>query len=105
VSISVDAKGSVMAFFNPKKKISTRGTKFPIPKPTGGRANVFVTDECELPKAKVKNYSKQDAKVTEYGFGDARNRVVERPKVGYGKKNPNESKKRTDKKKKKHTNV
>ncbi len=100
MSISVDAQGSVMAFFNPKNKISKRGTKFPMPKPTGGRAPVFITDECELPKAKQKSFRKE--LTTEYGFGDARNRVAERPRVAYGKKNPNESKKRTDKKKKKH---
>ncbi len=100
VSISVDAQGSVMAFFNPKNKISKRGSKFPLPKPVGGRAPVFITDECELPKVKQKSFKKET--VTEYGFGDSRNRVAERPRVAYGKKNPNESKKRTDKKKKKH---
>ncbi len=40
VSISVDAQGTVMAFLNPKYKISTRGTKYTIPKPTGGRGEL-----------------------------------------------------------------
>jgi RNA-binding protein NOB1 len=98
VSISVDQSGSVMAFFNPKKKISTRGTKYPMPKATGGRGQKFITDECELPKQK-KNYKAKQA--VEYGFADSRNRPAEKVKVGYGNKNPNETKRRNGKKKKK----
>ena len=99
VSISVDAKGSIMAFFNPKNKISKRGSKFPVPKPVGGRAPVFITDECELPKTRPKNF-RAEKLATEFAFGDARNRTAEKPKIGYGKSNPNASKKRVDKAKK-----
>ncbi len=87
VSVSVDEKGTLMAFFNPKRKISTRGTRYTIPKPQGGRGpkvgvprvapvftgvlRQFITDEAQLPKVR---HEPKKAAATEYAFGDARSR-------------------------------
>lgn len=104
VSISVDSSGSIVAFINAKKKINIRGTKYNMPKNRGGRGPKFITDECELPpKRKSKPKPAATQLGSEFSFGDARNRLPEKPKVGYGTKNPNETRKRTGKKKKKHT--
>lgn len=110
VSISVDASGSVMAFLNPKYKISTRGTRYTPPKPTGGRGPKFITDEAQLPKVnqsrvschspvsvphtQPKVRSTKNMGVDEYVFGDPRNRPAEKPKVEFGGRNPNDKKKK-----------
>lgn len=91
VSISVDSAGTVMAFFNPKYRISTRGTKYTVPKPVGGRGPKFITDEAQLPKPRPSDKKKE---TQEYLFGDPRNRPAEKPKIEWGGKNPNANRKK-----------
>jgi RNA-binding protein NOB1 len=94
VQYTVDDDGN-MVLQNVKTKISTRGTKYSVPLPKGGRKNNnLILSESQIPayRPKSKANSLADADAT---FLDPHGRTA--PKdvvVGYGRKNPNEPRKR-----------
>jgi RNA-binding protein NOB1 len=117
------ATGEAKFYFNPKKKIKERGSKFPLPLPKGGRNNrdpILCEDQLArykhgMPKKKeqVLNWRRDNNDQVwqpEYSFENGfqgtakplkgryhlgRNTVFN----GYGRKNPNEVVKKTGKKK------
>jgi RNA-binding protein NOB1 len=117
VSCSSDENGDVKFFFNAKKKINLRGTKFGIPIPKGGRHEVRpILREDQLksfkdgkPKKNSNNLKKRVQNkddIWESGFsfeiGINNNKKINRNKNhkpttfmnGYDRKNPNEVKKK-----------
>lgn len=107
VSVSVDQSGSIR-HFGPRRPVNIRGTQFTIPIPKGGRdEKKFIMSQDELEEHQRKHHHRKQKEVSiadpDFEFGATRplhtlfsDKVV----VGYSKKNPNESKKRTGKKKK-----
>lgn len=107
VSFNVNKKGVARVYINPKKTVNIRGTKYPIPKPRGGRHNkdlILRADQVDIAKQRrtEKRLESQNVDVldptTFYNAG-AKFSPHDRPMiVGYGRRNPNEVRRSTRKK-------
>lgn len=107
VAFNVNKNGIARAYLNPRKSPNLRGTKYPIPKPRGGRHNndlILRADQIDPVKQRriQKRLDQQNVDVldptTFYNAG-ARFAPQEKPlTVGYGRRNPNEVRRSSRKK-------
>lgn len=97
---TVDDDGNLV-LQNIKTKISTRGTKYSVPLPKGGRnAPNLILSESQLPSWRPKSKANSLAD-TDASFLDPHGRTTAKDVVvGYGRKNPNEPRKKFGKKNK-----
>ncbi len=100
VAYKVNKKGVARVFINPKRKPNLRGTKYSIPMTRGGRHNKdLILREDQVDIVKQRRLQKQRAKLntdvldpgTFYNAGAKFNNANDRIVVGYGRRNPNES--------------
>lgn len=100
VAFKVSKKGVARVFVNPKRRANLRGTKYSIPMPKGGRHNKdLVLREDQVDADKQRRMQKQKAKlITDvldpggfYNAGAKFHNANDRTIVGYGRRNPNES--------------
>lgn len=107
VSFNVNKKGVARIYINPKKTLNTRGTKYPIPKPRGGRHNndlILRADQVDMARQKriEKRLERQNVDVldptTFYNAGAKFSPHSKPVVVGYGRRNPNEVRRSTRKK-------
>jgi len=100
VSYTIDDNGNIQ-LFTKKRKPNIRGTKYSIPLRKGGRKNQdIVLREDELPYGKRRK-KEVDIFDPDHDFLAPRKGVRKDVVVGYGNKNPNKSRRRTGKRKKK----
>ncbi|KAK1864292.1 hypothetical protein I4F81_006841 [Pyropia yezoensis] len=96
---TVTADGVAVVAFDPHRRVSTRGTKYPIPRPKGGRAGhaggdlVFAEDVAALRAVAAKHSARPRGSVG-LGEGDKYNPgavlvAAQRVRVGYGRRNVN----------------
>jgi len=100
ISYTVDSEGNT--FFNlPRKKRNLRGLKYPIPHPKGGRYNNdLILRSDQMPKYRKKEkYIDLNDDNNEILLG-SRKAPRTTPVIGYGKKNPNQSRRKYGKKNK-----
>jgi len=107
IPVSIDESGTITHFHNVRRKVNLRGTIFPLPLPKGGRdsKDLVLTEEEYLRQVQKQHRSKGSVvDDTEYSFGGmiGGKHSVE---VGYGKKNPNISRKKVGKHNKNKMNV
>jgi RNA-binding protein NOB1 len=101
VAYTVDKDGNV-TYHIPRRKVNMRGTRYSIPKPKGGRNNKdLILSEAQLPR----RYYGQKKKGEVDGFEtstllNSKNAPRDPIVVGYGRRNPNEPRKRYGKKNK-----
>jgi RNA-binding protein NOB1 len=101
VAYTVDKDGNV-TYHIPRRKVNMRGTRYSIPKPKGGRNNKdLILSEAQLPR----RYYGQNKKGEIDGFEtstllQSKNTLRDPIVVGYGRRNPNEPRKRYGKKNK-----
>eukprot|EP00466_Bigelowiella_natans_P017257 jgi/Bigna1/90575/estExt_fgenesh1_pg.C_730090 len=112
VSVSVDDKG-VVRYWRSKREITTRGKKYPIPLPKGGRGNQDLILREDVMKQKNPEWSRAKQGKDDASFDSAAAGAfawttrgppktwVNRTVVGYGRKNPNKVKK-SGRRRKKH---
>jgi RNA-binding protein NOB1 len=108
--VTIDSNGNIAHIYNSWKKVSLRGTKFPIPLPKGGRQNndLILTEDQWIMESKKRVPSRKKDVITnvfdpDYLFSSASNSAEQRHsnlKIGYGKKNPNVSRKKIGKRNK-----
>jgi len=99
VSYTVDDQGNV--FYNlPKQKRSLRGTKFPIPAPTGGRNSKDLILSERYRSRRRKGNSNVDLDDPDQLFLEKRKPQSKAPVFGYGKQNPNIARRKIGKKNK-----
>lgn len=100
VAFKIDKKGVARVFVNPKWKPNLRGTVYSIPMPKGGRNNKdLVLRDDQLDRVKQRRLQKQRAKHNVdvldpggfYNAGAKFAKIQERTVIGYGRRNPNES--------------
>jgi len=97
ISYTVDKDGSV-TYHIPQRKRNLRGTKYPIPGPKTRQANQFIVSAQQLPK--------QRKKQKDPDFDDPDSIFLDRTGpsqgsvIGYGKKNPNQARRKIGKKNK-----
>lgn len=96
VSMIIESDGSVRYGVPKASRISTRGTKYSIPKPKGGRSEAIILREdqreYQRPARKEKQYDifSDDYAVVQAPF--AKSKAFNKgPVIGVGRKNPNES--------------
>jgi len=99
VAYTIDDNGKLI-LHNRNKKINLRGTKYSIPKRKGGRHKDLVLREDQLHHGRRRN-KEQDPFHADFQFLEPRKMAPKETVVGFGRKNPNTSKKRTGKRKKK----
>lgn len=100
VAFKVNKKGIARVFVNPRRKPNLRGTKYSIPMPKGGRHNKdLILREDQLDPVKQRRMQKQRAKLNVdvldpggfYNAGAKFAAFQDRTIVGYGRRNPNQS--------------
>jgi len=98
ISYTVDSEGNT--FYNlSRKKRNLRGLKYPIPFPKGGRNNNdLILRSDQLPKYRKKDKNLFDFE-SDIVLGSRKNKQTN-PVIGYGKKNPNQSRRKYGKKNK-----
>lgn len=110
VAFKVNRKGVARVFINPRRRPNLRGTRYSIPMPKGGRNNKdLILREDQVDIAKQRRLEKQMAKLNVdvldpnafYNAGAKFNPHDNRIVVGYGRRNPNESRPGSKSKKKK----
>lgn len=108
ITCQIDDKGQVRVFRKKNYKFNNRGKIYPIPKPKGGRKNDnLVLREDELMTGNkqllLRNMEKQQEKQFQnafnsfdngFGFDVKKQQNQFTGKFGYGRKNPNEKKKK-----------
>ena len=109
--VDTDEHGRVTArMYHGRRHLSTRGTRYSIPRPKGGRGGgglKLAEDVMEgfgrggVRKDKSGGVEGMYDKGVEFGVGQS-GRVAKTGVVGYGRKNPNEVAKRTGNRKKRH---
>ncbi len=99
-AFKVNKKGVARVFVNPNFKPSLRGTKYSIPLPRGGRHNKdLILREDQIDPVKVRRFEKQKARQmvdvldpsSFYNAGVKFASHRDPTMVGYGRRNPNES--------------
>merc|ERR1719336_152504 len=103
VSIWLDQRGKIKYKLCQRRRFCLRGTIHPIPNPkTGRNAKKYIQSEDvykeELRKA-LRKGRRQKGRGDEGEFGVARFNVMDLPKIGAGRKNPNKSRGRRRRKK------
>lgn len=107
VAFRVDKDGVARAFLNPKKGPYLRGTKYPIPMPRGGRHNkdlVLRADQIDAVQQRriEKRLERMNVDVldpgTSYNAGASFRRHEQPVVIGYGRRNPNEVRRKSRKK-------
>ena len=100
VQCSVGADGQV-TLSNIKPITSTRGTIYSIPKPKGGqKAKNLILSPNDVPGHAYRKSSKDGVRDLDDGFASRSSAHHSQPvTVGYGRKNPNETKSRSGKRK------
>lgn len=100
VAFKVDKNGLARVFVNPKRSARLRGTKYSIPMPRGGRNNTdLILCEDQIDPVKLRRLEKQRARLNVdvldpssfYNAGARFNPNDRTVVVGYGRRNPNES--------------
>jgi RNA-binding protein NOB1 len=102
VSYSVSKDGNVI-YNMPRRPISRRGMRYPIPKPKGGRHNKdLILSEAQLPRGYYKRQQNKNLLSIDEPADSIGPRKNPLPVVvvGYGRRNPNEPKKKYGKKNK-----
>lgn len=114
VSCSTNTKGEIKYHLKKNFQYRLRGTKYDIPPPKGGRkTNNIVLREDQREYMKATQFKKKKNVVDMfdpdfiplYGKTDTReitNNMFGTETIGYGRKNPNSTKKRVGKKKRTH---
>merc|ERR1712137_956157 len=103
ISIFIDESGEVK-YVNPRRPISTRGTKFSIPKPKPGRANCpnsqFIVTEHQYNQYNKGGQKKRDLDaMMDSEFDFSRGRQASKTNPGLSRGNPNKVKRTTNKNK------
>ena len=95
--VTINADGTIKYHPNYKAKITTRGSKYPLPPPKGGREHTdLILSEDEYNRVSKLHRTKNnsiDAFDPEYSFASNKSTKNDNVVVGYGKKNPNISRK------------
>lgn len=114
MTCSTNSKGEIAYHLKKNFQYRLRGTKYDIPPPKGGRKHnniVLREDQREYMKATQRKQKKTVVDMFDpdfiplYGKLDTKevtNNMNGTDTIGYGRKNPNASKKRVGKKKKTH---
>ncbi|KAL6043369.1 20S-pre-rRNA D-site endonuclease nob1 [Balamuthia mandrillaris] len=104
VAYTMDSNGQIHLHLKRNYQHRLRGTKYSIPQPKGGREpNKLVLREDELPRRRKKEKDPMEDPDFHF-FAPRKDHLLHtggKVVVGYGRRNPNESKKRTGKRKKK----
>ncbi|KAL6042285.1 20S-pre-rRNA D-site endonuclease nob1 [Balamuthia mandrillaris] len=104
VAYTMDSNGQMHLHLKRNYQHRLRGTKYSIPQPKGGREpNKLVLREDELPRRRKKEKDPMEDPDFHF-FAPRKDHLLHtggKVVVGYGRRNPNESKKRTGKRKKK----
>lgn len=89
VSYEVDSEGKVS--YSQVQRIRTRGTKYSIPLPKGGRKNndIVLAEDHFYERQRVAPRKKAGASEDGFLFGAAQSGPTSKVEVGYGRKNPN----------------
>lgn len=106
LSYSIDEAGDIRYHFNPKFRPSLKGTKYPLPGPKPGRdkSGDLILCEQQLPRIPRKKQVQGTEMMNEITFGELeRTLQAQKPVIGFGKRNPNEPKKKFGKKNKART--
>jgi len=100
ISYTVDKDGSA-TYHIPRRNRSLRGLKYPIPQPKPGQRSKFIVSPQQLPKTK-KRKEDLDLHDPDAIFMNDRRGVTphQGAVLGYGKKNPNEARRKIGKKNK-----
>lgn len=112
IECRVEKDGKVHYYINPKKKFNLRGTIFPLPAPKGGRdaknpilvedqmfRNGYKNSNMTAIAAAAQSAKGNPLKDPDFQFGVTRTVTGNRPLWnGYGRRNPNEPKKKGKKK-------
>ena len=96
ISIFIDESGEVK-YVNPRRAISTRGTRYSIPKPKPGRANKpnsqFIVTEFQFNKTNQGGMKKRDLdNMLDSDFSFSRKKLPAGTNAGLSRSNPNQVK-------------
>jgi len=102
IPVTISEDGTVTYNHNMKKRVNLRGTKYSIPLPKGGRNNndLILTEDEFYKQAKGRRRAQADITDPDFSFWNLLNGKNVGAQVGYGKKNPNVSRKKFGKKNK-----